>query len=143
MSHKNKIQGTEWETAVVAAAVSRGHEAERLAEGGSKDVGDVVVHHPDFSGLQELQRGLVALAFKQYETEDARSRRKATRVFVIDPDTFWYLVRLSGRPWFIECKARERLNVGEALAHARQKVAAAVARRLAGQGRLDETKGAD
>lgn len=137
MSHKNKIDGTEWETANVARAIANHHEAERLAEGGSKDVSDVVVHHPKYAGLQELQAGLVALAYKQYdELKPGQSRRTARQCYVVDGPTFWYLVGLSERPWFIECKARERLNVSEALDKAKRKVAVALQRRLRGQGQV-------
>lgn len=134
VSSKNKAEGTEWETATVAAALSRGHEAERLAEGGSKDVSDVVVHHPAYAGLQELQHARVALAFKQYDAKPDALRRSSKKVYCVDHDTFWWLVEKSQVPWFIECKARERLNVGDALEKAKRKVALALQRRLAGQG---------
>ena len=137
MSHRNKIEGTEWETANVARAIANGYESERLAEGGSKDVSDVVVRHPQYAGLQELQAALVALAYKQYdELKPGQVRRTAHQCYVVDGPTFWYLVNRSGRPWFIECKARERLNVSEALEKAKRKVATALQRRLRGQGQV-------
>lgn len=137
MSHKNKIDGTEWETYNVAKAISLGHEAERLAEGGIKDVSDVVVHHEAYAGLQELKYAKVALAFKQYDPlKPGEKRRKSRKVYIIDEDTFWWLLMACPVPWFIECKARERLNVGEALDKAKHKVALALQRRLRGQGQV-------
>ena len=137
MSHRNKIDGTEWETQNVAKAVSEGYESERLAEGGSKDVSDVVVHHPKYAGLQELQHAKIALAFKQYDPlKPGQTRRASRKMYVVDFDTFWFLVRKAGLPWFIECKATERLNVGKTLEKAKRKVATALQRRLQGQGQV-------
>jgi len=135
VSNRNKIDGTEWETYNVAKAISEGYESERLAEGGSKDISDVVVHHPAYAGLQELQRARVALAYKQYdELKPGEKRRKARKMYVVDENTFWQMVNLSTGPWYIECKARERLNVADALDKAKHKVALALQRRLMGQG---------
>lgn len=41
MVNKPKNQGTAWESAIVAAAQAVGLQAERIAEGGSNDLGDV------------------------------------------------------------------------------------------------------
>ncbi len=46
-----KDQGTRLETAIVNELVDRGHKAARLAEGGSNDLGDIMVELANYDGL--------------------------------------------------------------------------------------------
>jgi len=53
--NKPKRQGTAWESTVVTLANTFGLEAERIAEGGSNDLGDVYIYTDDQTWVVEAK----------------------------------------------------------------------------------------
>lgn len=121
---KVKAQGTAFETQIVQQAKSQGWQAERLAEGGSHDMGDV------YLGKRPVTvKPIVMLAWKRLVPKPGATRRQPDGepiVFVLDQATAWYAIQLMQedglRPIVIECKATERLNVTRVLAKAKGKI---------------------
>ncbi len=116
---KQKNQGTAWETFLVKFFKALGLGARRLAEGGSKDKGDVYV-----SGTPQDKPLIVAVAWKRL-VKGTGARRVADgekEVVVITLEDFGTLVQRARVNVFIEAKATERLNVTRVLAKAREKV---------------------
>lgn len=119
---RQKAQGTGWETELVHRAHDLGVMASRLAEGGSKDEGDVWIVNPP----GDTQHTITALAWKRL-VGDGRRRPDGERdVVVLTTNDFLNIVRLLSiyEPeigWVVECKARQQLNVTRALHKARWK----------------------
>lgn len=115
---KSKAQGTRLESAVVERFRGLGLPARRIAEGGSKDIGDVYV-----KGSYLDEPPLVALVWHRLVKGNGKRRTPdgLRRVAVLDFDAFVELVRRAESNVIIECKATERLNVTRTLAKAVEK----------------------
>lgn len=114
---KSKAQGTRFETAIVKAAEAFGLKAERIAEGGINDKGDVYI---DGNYADDK---IVALAWKRLVNKGG-ARRQADGepvVVVIGLSDFLDLLSMAEYSAIVECKATERLNVTRALAKAKGK----------------------
>lgn len=114
---KNKNQGTRFETAFVDAAKAFGLDAERLAEQGSNDLGDVRINS------KWPQDPYVAVAWKRLVNKGGARRRADGEpvVVVVSLSDFLSLMELAEASAIVECKATERLNVTQTLAKARRK----------------------
>lgn len=117
-----KDQGTRWESELVNRIQKRGLLADRLAEGGSSDKGDVwAVAPPDQTGNK------VVLAWKRLTGKGSRRTPDGVRdVVVLDTDTLLDLLVASvmvrgEQSWVIECKATQTLNVTRTLGKAIRK----------------------
>jgi len=120
MVNKPKIQGTKWESEVVKRAMLHGLYGERIAEGGSKDIGDVYLFN-EYADDGDIP--IVALAWKRLVKTDT-SRRTADgekEVVVLPLDDFLYILQFSPCEAVIECKATQQLNVTRVLGKARKK----------------------
>lgn len=119
--NKPKAQGTAFESLIVRTARTLGLLAQRLAEGGSGDGGDVYL-----GKLPATVKPITVLAWKRLVPQAGATRRRPDgepTVFVLDEPTFWYLIdQDTSIPVIIECKSTERLNVTRALAKAKGKV---------------------
>lgn len=117
-----KDQGTRWETELVNRIQTRGLLADRLAEGGNNDKGDVwAVAPPEPTGNK------VAVAWKRLTGSGSRRTPDGVRdVVILDTDTFLDLLVASvmvrgEQSWVIECKAVQALNPTRTLAKAQRK----------------------
>ncbi len=114
---KNKNQGTRFESTLVNIANALGMNARRIAEGGSKDRGDVEIvgNYPD--------KTVVALAWKRLVNRGGGKRVPdgEPTVVVLSLRDFLTLMELAEVSAVIECKAAERLNVTRALRKAVEK----------------------
>lgn len=130
--NKPKMQGTAWESELVNRAQDRGLMADRLAEGGTNDPGDVWLVDSPHSAYPDI----AVVAWKRL-TGDGSSRRTPDGerdVIVIATDDFLYLLAALShvKTTFgivVECKARQNLNVTRTLANTRRKLANWKARR--------------
>ncbi len=95
-------------------------KARRIAEGGSKDIGDVYVE--PFEGLY-FGPTLVALVWHRLVKGNGSRREPdgVRRVVVLDFEDFAHLAKRAEIRIVIECKATERLNVTRALRKALDK----------------------
>lgn len=75
MGNKPKAQGTAWESATVAASQAFGLEAERLAEGGMNDLGDVRIYTPAGDWIIEAKH---RTALNIHETLEKAIRKSGT-----------------------------------------------------------------
>ena len=113
-----KNQGTAWESEAVKRAQDRGYIARRIAEGGSKDKGDVFIQGYGSEGT------LVAVLWKRLVNSGGRRRKPdgEKEVVILSYDDFLDL--LMGGPMpdvVLECKATQTLNVTRVLGKARRK----------------------
>ena len=118
---KNKGQGTAFETYVVALARDNYWlKAERIAEGGSKDIGDVMLKSTE----SPLWDTIVAVAWKRLVKGNGERRRPdgVRDTVTITLQDFLLLLGEANLNAIVECKATERLNVTRTLAKAREKV---------------------
>ncbi len=115
---KQKAQGTRLESDVTRRFIELGMNAERIAEGGVNDIGDVRVRGP-FKGESPIVavywRRLVNTGGKRRSPDGERD------VIILDADDFYRLMSWANADAIIECKATERLNVTRTLAKAKQK----------------------
>ncbi len=114
---KNKAQGTRFESALVNIANAFGLDAQRIAEAGINDRGDIEIlgNYPN--------RTVVALAWKRLVNKGGVKRGPDGEpvVVVVSLHDFLTLLGLAEVSAVIECKAAERLNVTRALHKAIEK----------------------
>ena len=122
MVNKPKIQGTAFETELVRRIQDRGLLADRLAEGGGNDKGDVWAVAPPG------ERNRVVLAWKRLTGKGSRRTPDGVRdVVVMETDLFldmlvaWMMIKSDDESFVIECKATQTLNVTRTLAKAKEK----------------------
>ena len=120
---KPKAQGTRWETELVRRAHDRGLMADRIAEGGLNDRGDVWLVNPP----GDTSNTHVAVAWKRLTGSSAHRSPDGIRDGVFIPtDQFLELIVAhsyinSDIGWIVECKATQTLNVTRTLAKAQRK----------------------
>lgn len=118
---KPRAQGTAWETELVNRAQAYGILADRLAEGGSNDRGDVWLVNPPG------EYPIVGVAWKRLTGDGTRRTPDGARdVVCVQTDVFLYLVRKAAEvdddlDVVLEAKARQNLNVTRELAKAYRK----------------------
>jgi len=127
---KNKDQGTAWETATKEALERLGFEAERLAEGGKHDKGDVrAVKEP--RGVSAWALPLVVVNWKRLVKREGKRRRVPDGerdVVVMRTNDFYHMLRVMAdydvapEYLYVECKASEYENITRVLKKARRKV---------------------
>ena len=118
---KNKDQGTAHERATRDELRRLGYYAERLAEGGINDLGDVRAWRRGGYGM----RPLVVLSWRRLvKTTGKRRAPDGERdVVIMRKHDFYELIR-NQDTWqhiVVECKAAEQVNVTRVLAKARRK----------------------
>ena len=118
MVNRPKMQGTALETAAVKAAEAYGMAARRIAEGGSKDLGDVFV-----SGGYGQETPHVAVIWKRLVKGDGARRKPDGEpiVAVLSFPDYLELLRLAETSAIWECKATQTLNVTRTLSKAKAK----------------------
>ena len=129
--NKPKNQGTSWESELVRRAQDRGLMADRLAEGGTNDPGDVWIVDSPHTAFTDI----AVVAWKRLTGDGSRRTPDGERdVIVIATDDFLYLLEALSHletdfGVVVECKARQNLNVTRTLANTRRKLATWKARR--------------
>ena len=125
--NKPKQQGTAWETEFVRRAQDSYLIADRLAEGGINDAGDVWIGTPPDPRFDDGEE-VVAVAWKRL-TGSGNSRRTPDGerdVVVLRTDDFFRLALYASGgvdSIVVECKARQNLNVTRTLAKTARKLA--------------------
>lgn len=120
MVNKPKQAGTAWETEFVRRAQDAGLVADRLAEGGSFDPGDVWINSTPVRYAPALDIGV--LAWKRLTGNGSRRTPDGLRdVVVVQTDDLFDLIYWANKAGYprsvvVECKARQNLNVTRTLA---------------------------
>lgn len=116
MVRRNKDQGTEWETQTVKDLKAIGYQADRIAEAGQNDRGDVEAYQ---WGSEVDAEPMVVLFWKRLVRKPGQKRRVPDGerdVVVLRKEDFLRLIH-PGKPQrlIVECKATEHLNVTRTL----------------------------
>ena len=117
MGNKRRAQSVREETRIVETARRAGFQAERLAEGGIYDPGDVRIGYG--------QTNHPVLFWAQFRKPGEGTKRIVHRVVVLDEENYWGLLFAAGThhtTWWAEIKATERLNAPAILRKQRDKM---------------------
>lgn len=125
--NKPKAQGTAFETAFVRMFQDAAMPADRLPEGGLRDVGDVWIGDTPERGINVTDIAVLAWSRLVDNGSGRRVPDGLRSVIVIDTADFLHMAQLlteEGYAFVVECKSREKLNVTRELANAKRKLAA-------------------
>lgn len=114
---KQTAQGTRWESRIRDNVRAIGRAAMRLPKTGKKNEPDLVIYPDD-----DLDAYRLAVAWERWRGKKREGRRSATRMFIVDEETFYEMLDFYPYGWYVQCKSTQAGSVSTWLEGLRERI---------------------